>query len=153
MSDAIKILEAQFKLLQSIDQSLSRLVDQVFELSEVVQQRKELPAASPSYGNGKVYQYIDFFCNEISSSIDDNGNPAYKAKGFPFTKFGVRLWPEVLPKIGLDPDSLQLGPNSFNAMLRAVLTDEGTPKKVIGLSPKDAQPQASNPANTEDISF
>ncbi len=49
-------------------------------------------------------------------------------------KFGVRIWPEVLPNIGIDPNALKPGTNPFSAMVRAVLNEEGKPKKVIGLA-------------------
>ncbi len=46
----------------------------------------------------------------------------------------MRVWPEVLPNIGVDMDALKPGTNPFSAMVRAVLNDEGKPKKVIGLA-------------------
>lgn len=75
---------------------------------------------------------VDFQAESIVVTIAEDGNPAYKVKGFPFIKFGVRVWPEVLPNIGVNPDALKPGTNAFSAMVRAVLNEEGKPKKVIG---------------------
>jgi hypothetical protein len=73
-------------------------------------------------------------CGALIVTIDEEGNPAYRIKGHPFVKFGVRVWPEVLPHLGLDPRELRPGPNRFTAQVRALLNGEGKPKKVVGLA-------------------
>lgn len=65
--------------------------------------------------------------------VDDNGLPTYKAKGGQYIKFGVRVWPEILPELGIDPASLRPGPNPINLHLLALMGDKG-PRKVIGLA-------------------
>lgn len=57
----------------------------------------------------------------------------YKIKGGQYTKFGVRVWPEVLPKLGVDPAALKPGPNPFNKPVLALVGEKG-PQKVIGLA-------------------
>ena len=65
--------------------------------------------------------------------IDENGQPTYKAKGGQYAKFGVRIWPEVLPELGINPDELKPGPNPVNLHLVALMGEKG-PRKVIGLA-------------------
>lgn len=75
---------------------------------------------------------VDFQAESIVVTTGDDGQPCYKIKGFPFVKFGVRVWPEVLPALGIDAAALKPGPNAFSALVRAVLNEEGKPRKVIG---------------------
>jgi hypothetical protein len=74
--------------------------------------------------------------------IDDNGQPTYKSKGGQYAKFGVRIWPEVLPSLGIDPANLTCacgagagkpGPNPINLNVLALMGEKG-PAKVIGLA-------------------
>ncbi len=74
--------------------------------------------------------------------IDDNGQPTYKAKGGQYAKFGVHIWPETLPALGVDPAELTCacsagagkpGPNPVNLHVLALMGDKG-PRKVIGLA-------------------
>jgi len=48
-------------------------------------------------------------------------------------KFGVRIWPEILPELGIDPDRLKPDPNPVNLHVLALMGDKG-PRKVIGLA-------------------
>jgi hypothetical protein len=63
--------------------------------------------------------------------------------GYPFNTFGVRVWPEVLPALGINPDQLKPGPNVVNLQVRAMMVESSskpgtlTPKKIIGLTPKE----------------
>jgi len=75
---------------------------------------------------------IEFAANILLVGMDDNGQPTYKAKGGQYAKFGVRIWPEVLPTLGIDPASLKPGPNPVNLRLLALMGEKG-PRKVIGL--------------------
>lgn len=93
---------------------------------------------TPTNGNGS-YGYRDFACTTIILSYDDKGEATYKAQGVPYSKFGVRIWPEVLPTLGIDPAALQPGPNPFVANLRAEMGDKG-PRKVIGLATPQPAP-------------
>ncbi len=66
-------------------------------------------------------------------SYDDNGQPVYKVKGGQYMKFGVRVWSEVLPALGVDPASLKPGPNPVNLRVRVLMGEHG-PRKVISLA-------------------
>jgi len=78
-------------------------------------------------------QTVDFVATVLLVGVDDNGPPTYKAKGGQYMKFGVRVWPEVLPALGVDPATLKLGPNPDNLHVVAIMGDKG-PRKVIGLA-------------------
>lgn len=62
-----------------------------------------------------------------------NGKPVFRAKGGRFAKFGVAIYPEVLPLLGLDAGNLQFGENPFGKNVLAIVR-QGKPVKVIGLA-------------------
>ncbi len=76
---------------------------------------------------------LHFEATNLLLSYDDNGQPVYKVKGGQYQKFGVRVWPEVLPLLNVDPASLKPGPNPVKLHV-VVLMGEHGPRKVIGLS-------------------
>lgn len=86
------------------------------------------PAAAPVAG-----QTVTFVADTISYGIAEDGKAVYKIKGGQYTKFGVRVWPEVLPKLGVDPAALKPGPNPFSKAVLALVGEKG-PQKVIGLA-------------------
>jgi hypothetical protein len=101
----------------------------------------ETPAAAQTNGNGGQYEEVTV--DTIVYATDDNGRPTYKVKGGKYAKHGVRVWPEVLPLIEIDPATLKPGPNACIRTVRIVLkkyTDEETgeekiaPQKVVGLA-------------------
>lgn len=65
--------------------------------------------------------------------MDDEGKPVYRVRGLLNPKFGIRIWPEVLPKLRINPDQLQPSPNPFCATVLAIV-GENYPKKVIALA-------------------
>jgi hypothetical protein len=48
-------------------------------------------------------------------------------------KFGVRVWPEILPTLGVDPASLKPGPNPVNLKVNVLMGENG-PRKLISLA-------------------
>ena len=76
---------------------------------------------------------IIFDGTSLVSSFNDDGEPTYKIKGGQYMKFGVRIWPETLPELGIDPDELKPGPNTVKLRVVALLGDNG-PRKIIGLA-------------------
>jgi hypothetical protein len=93
------------------------------------------PAASQQPGDREASckETITFIANTLLMSYDDNGHPVYKAKGGQYQKFGVRVWPEVLPALGVDPASLKPGPNPVNLKVNVLMGENG-PRKVISLA-------------------
>ncbi len=84
--------------------------------------------------------YRDFVADEIIMGYDDAGKPTYKAKGIPFAKFGVRIWDEVLPILGVDATTLKPGSNKVQIAVRAEMVEtvdgegrvKSNPRKIIG---------------------
>lgn len=93
--------------------------------------------ASPATNGGS---YEDVEMHAVIMTYDDKGQPAYKMTGGKYSKFGVRIWPEVLPLLNVDPATLKPGPNPITATVRVALKldeSDGTLKaqKVVGLAP------------------
>ena len=85
---------------------------------------------------------MTFDASILLMSYDDNGQPVYKAKDGQYMKFLFRVWPEVLPFLGVDPVTLTCacdagagipGPNSVNLKVRALMGEHG-PRTVINLA-------------------
>lgn len=110
-------------------------------LNEAIKHQPAQPAAPTSTpGNGT--QYTTFHADTLVMTYDDSGKPSYKAKGGRFAEYGVRVWPEVLPLLHIDPASLKPGPNPISLEVKAELETkpgvDGQPqtkvKKVVGLA-------------------
>lgn len=88
------------------------------------------PVAIPAPATSNVR---DIIAETLVMTYDDNGKPAYKVKGFPYSGFGVRIWPEILPALGVDPANLKPGSNPLPAglIVRLAMSDDGKPRKVI----------------------
>jgi hypothetical protein len=118
--------------LRAAFQSLTERLDQIeaalTTLREGLTAAASQPAASQQPG-----ETVKFDPNILLMSYDDNGQPVYKAKGGQYSKFGVRIWPEVLPILGVNPVTLKLGPNPVNLRLVALMGEHG-PRKVINLA-------------------
>jgi hypothetical protein len=89
-----------------------------------------------------IAAFRDFTAEAIIMTYSDKGEPAYKIIGYPYLKYGVRVWPEILPALHIDPAGLKPGPNPYTATVRALLVnsvDKETgevktrPQKIIGL--------------------
>ena len=107
--------------------------------SDIAAIRDGLASASqPATHASGVTQTIT--ATSIIMTYDDKGQPSYKILGPPFAKFGVRVWPEVLPALGIDPATLKPGPNPINLAVRVQMqehtAEDGTvkliPQKVTG---------------------
>ena len=116
--------------LQALTERLDQIEADISALREGLAAAAGGPTASTPDASGDT---VVFEAVILLMSYDDNGQPIYKAKGGPYMKFGVRIWPEVLPALGVDPSSLKPGPNPVNMRVRAVMGEHG-PRKVIGLA-------------------
>jgi hypothetical protein len=121
------------------------LHNEVLQLRAVIERLLQSPpAAQPTTGqDAHANGYVVFMAETLVMSYDDAGKPVYKAKGGRYAKFGVRVWPEVVPLLGIDAAALKPGPNAFGKMVKAELgevTDKETgeksmvAKKIIGLA-------------------
>ena len=118
--------------LRASFQALTERLDQIE--AEITALRDGLTAAAtaPAAAAAPAGQTVQFDANVIVVGVDEKGEFTYKAKGGQYAKFGVRIWPEVLPALGMDPDKLRAGPNAVNLRLVALMGDNG-PRKVIGI--------------------
>lgn len=91
------------------------------------------PAAGQPATPAPVGNTVVFMAETLTYGIAEDGKPIYKIKGGQYTKFGVRVWPEALPGLGVNPDTLKPGPNAFSKAVLAVMGEKG-PQKVIGLA-------------------
>lgn len=120
--------------LEQVRTMLKNLYERIDALTEEVASLRDGLATAAATPASPAGEYADFFASEIVMTYNDDGTPAFKAKGGAYLKYGVRIWPEVLPVLGLDPDQLRPGPNPVRMQLRALMGERG-PRKVVGLTP------------------
>lgn len=110
-------------------------------LSEASKHQTE-PTAAPAHGPANGAQYTTFHADSMVMTYDDKGQPSYRAKGGRFSQFGVRVWPEVLPLLKIDPAMLKPGPNPIDITVKAELESKPgeagqmktSAKRVVGLA-------------------
>lgn len=126
-----KITASEFRdTFQTLSERLDQIEADISALREglLAAANQAVPSNPAAAGDTVVFDAVT-----LLMSYDDNGQPVYKAKGGPYMKFGVRIWPEVLPALGVDPSTLKPGPNPVNLHVRALMGEHG-PRKVIGLA-------------------
>lgn len=119
-------LRAEFRALH---EELDSLRQEIATLRDGLAQA----AAAPTTGAQPAGSTAVFDGTNLILSYDDNGEPVYKIKGGQYMKFGVRIWPETLPELGIQPDTLKPGPNKVSLRVVALLGENG-PRKIIGLA-------------------
>jgi hypothetical protein len=112
-------------------QALTERLDQI-ESSLAVLREGLTAAASQPTSNQPAGASVIVDASILLMSYDDNGQPVYKVKGGQYMKFGIRVWPEVLPSLGVDPATLKPGPNPINLRVRVLMGEHG-PRKVVSL--------------------
>jgi hypothetical protein len=124
-----KITAAELRAtFQSLSERLDQIETNIISLRDGLATAASQPAAPAPTG-----ETIILDVSLLLMSYDDNGHPVYKAKGGQYQKFGVRVWPEVLPALGVDPAALKPGPNPVNLHILALMGEKG-PRKVISLA-------------------
>lgn len=107
---------------------LARAIFQLERIAAALETIASQPAPIPAPREDE----ITFLATSISVDFID-GKPSYRAKGDQYNKFGIRIWEEIFPLLGIDPATLKPGSNPVNLTLRARLNENGKPKKVTGL--------------------
>lgn len=81
----------------------------------------------------------------VSVELTPKGEKAYKFKGGRYSKFGVRIWPEVMQTLGWELDSLRPGTDHKVDKQAKILMHEGKAQKVIAfLDPRrEIKPELS----------
>ena len=118
--------------LRSALQALTERLDQIEASLAAVREGLTAAASQPS-ANQPAGETVTVDASILLMSYDDNGQPVYKVKGGQYMKFGIRVWPEVLPTLGVDPATLKPGPNPINLRVRVLMGEHG-PRKVISLA-------------------
>jgi len=123
---------------------LAEIMDELHsQRAELVNVRADLEAiraglTQASQPAPTVGTFAEMVIDSIIMTYTDKGEAAYKATGAPYNKFGVRVWPETLPALGIDPNNLKPGPNPQAQPIRArvlMKTNESgqpAPQKVTG---------------------
>jgi hypothetical protein len=119
--------------LRAAFQALNERLDGIDEDLALLREGLAAAARQPAAAPAATGQTVEFMATVLLVGIDDNGQPTYKAKGGQYAKFGVRIWPETLPALGVDPAELKPGPNPVNLHVLALMGEKG-PRKVIGLA-------------------
>lgn len=128
--------QAAEQFRQEVRDLFADLREEIELLRAEVQQIKGglITASQPAAAGGT---FAEMMIDTIVMTYDDNGKPAYKAKGAPYQKHGVRVWDEVLLQF-VDPATLKPGQNAITPTRARVLMntpEEGKtaqPRKVAG---------------------
>jgi hypothetical protein len=124
-----KITAAELRLaLQSLTERLDQIEASLAAVREGLSAAASQPISSQPAG-----EIIIVDASVLLMSYDDNGQPIYKVKGGQYMKFGIRVWPEVLPVLGIQTTSLKPGPNPINLRVRVLMGEHG-PRKVVSLA-------------------
>jgi hypothetical protein len=102
------------------------------------------PKTNGGGNNTANSQFKEFDATQIIKTFDDDGNLRIKLKGKPFEKFGVPVYEEDFGILGMDVHELHTGPSPFAHRVRAILKDDGNPRKVVELMPSKIQQAIGN---------
>ena len=81
----------------------------------------------------------EMMIDSILCNVDRTGKHNYMALGVPYKKYGVRIWEEVLPGLGLDPAMIPPGLYTIETPIPArVLLGETVNQKtgITGIGPR-----------------
>jgi len=134
-TEAIELLTAIKEQADRQTELLTYLVNMLESYQDAAQalvksltsQAQPQPAATAAPSG----DYVQFVADVITLAYDDKGSQVIKARGGTYSKYGVRIWPEVLPLLGIDPATLKPGPNPYGKPVIALLGEHG-PRKVTG---------------------
>lgn len=134
IAEGIDALREEIRYLSSLIEpnanDTARLTETLDRISAALAAPGAAALAAPQAGVGSVW----FVADNLVLTYNDDGTPAYRLKGGSYSKFGVRVWPEVLPALGINPTTLKPGPNPVNLHVCAVTNENGQPRKVTGLA-------------------
>ena len=122
-----QLLEKILEQLEHQTVSMDALCTRLDSLHQAVN------GASNGSPDGHEDKLVEFDATEIVTTLDDSGTrKLFRIKGGMYSAYGIRIWPESLPELGIDPGTLTFGINPISMKVRARITDRG--KKVIGLA-------------------
>jgi len=121
----------QNERMDQLTEQLSTVTETLNELLEKLAQLPR-PVPAPAAATSAGMEIIPI--HTISLTYDQKGQPIYHAMGGKYSRFGARIWPEVLPLLGVDPLTLRPGPNAWTNQVQVQPATEGRAPKVIGLA-------------------
>jgi hypothetical protein len=127
-------------LLDQMRSEIEQMHAEITQIRDGLTHAATAPDIRPLSGQTK-----SFLAVAIVHGIDDNGKEFYKMRGGPYSQKGVRVWPEVLPVLGLDAATLAHGVTQLEKPINVLVemhdyydkdTKETrvTPYKIIGLA-------------------
>jgi hypothetical protein len=129
--------------LEQLRDMLGGLHDRMDRMTEEFEELKSAVSGIHTATQSARIEFTTMQAESLIKSFNDKGEPVYKVKGEPYSKFGVRLWPEVLEKLPIDAEKLEPGPNKIDLPLRVLMgthkdSETGeikpSPKKIVGLA-------------------
>lgn len=88
------------------------------------------PVSQPQ-GNGNGGGHT-FRANRLKVEFSADGQKRARLFGGRYTQYGVTLWPETAPELGLDLTVMQAGEYTIDMEVAYVLNAQGKPQKVTG---------------------
>lgn len=117
-------LQASHTQTQTVDEALTRL-------ASVYQSGSASQPGQPTNRANTLVITVD----TITKASDENGKLVYKARGGMYRTYGIRIWPETFPLLGIKPESLEYGQNQIEPVnMAAACNENGSPRKIIGLA-------------------
>lgn len=90
------------------------------------------PKITPDYAPEDGERSNQFAFDRIA--MEQKGSERYyKLKGGDFAKFGLRVWPEVLAKAGIDPAKLTEAETFISGLATYLVKADGKPGKVVNI--------------------
>jgi hypothetical protein len=122
------------QLLEKILEQLEHQTDSMDALCARLEKVNQTPVSHTNNGNGQEGQIIEFDAEEIVTILDDSGTrKLFRIKGGQFSTYGLRVWPEVLETLGLEPELMELGSTPLHLRVAARVGIQGK-QKVIGIA-------------------
>ena len=83
------------------EELIIKLTNGLTALLDGLQSATTAATATAASQPAQVGKTSTFFASEIVYGVDENGKQFFKLRGGPWSKSGIRIWPEVFPIIGL----------------------------------------------------
>ena len=146
---AIQLLETIAQELKYLNELTGRLLETSTATAETLAKIGSALAAGlqqPATANngGGDQTLVEFQVDTLVFDLND-GKPVYKMRGPLYPQYGVRVWPEVLPRLGIDESTLKPGITDYSARVVAIMGDV-YPKKVVGMADPDHAASPPPPA-------
>ena len=97
LSPAEQFRTDMMSLLDQMRGEIEEMHAEITQIRDGLTHAASQPATRAPSGMTKSFVAV-----AIVHSTDDNGKSCYKLRGGPYSQKGIRVWPEVLPLLGID---------------------------------------------------